>query len=112
MRKGGACMLGNKLSAVTAPCALLHQTPALARALIKTSLHCTPSLCAPPLCQGGSFSQVKVNVVKGFIYKHCQKEKKFARIKSNQRRNDKHETVLCILHKSVLYFSTVPGLSF
>lgn len=69
-------MLGNKLSAVTVPCVPLHQTPALARALIKTSLHCTPSLCAPPLCQGGYFSQVKVNVVKGFIYKHRQKEKK------------------------------------
>ena len=42
-------MLEDKLLAVTAPSVPVHQTPALARTLIKASLHCAPSLCIPPL---------------------------------------------------------------
>ena len=42
-------MLGDKLSAVTAPSVPVHQIPALARTLLKAWLHCAPSLCVPPL---------------------------------------------------------------
>ena len=42
-------LLGDQLPAVTAPSVPVHQTPALANALIKASLHCALSLCVPPL---------------------------------------------------------------
>ena len=42
-------MLGDKLSAGTAPSVPVHQTPALARMLIKASPHCAQSLHVPPL---------------------------------------------------------------
>ena len=42
-------MLGDKLSAVTAPSVPVHQTPTHARTLIKTSLHYVPSLSILPL---------------------------------------------------------------
>lgn len=41
--RGGTCTLGNKLLAVTAPRVPVHQTPVLARPLIKASLHCAPA---------------------------------------------------------------------
>ena len=42
-------MLGDKLPAVTASTVPVHQTPTLARTLIKASLHCALSPCIPPL---------------------------------------------------------------
>ena len=42
-------MLGDKLSAVTVPCVPVHQKPAVARTLVKASLHCALSLGVPPL---------------------------------------------------------------
>ena len=42
-------MLEDKLLAVTAPSVPVHQTPALARTLIKALLHCAMSLCLPLL---------------------------------------------------------------
>ena len=40
-------MLADKLSAVTALSVPVHQTPALARTLIKASFHCAPSFQCP-----------------------------------------------------------------
>ena len=47
--QGRGFTLGDKLSAVTAPSVAVPQTPALARTLIKASLHCAPSLHIPLL---------------------------------------------------------------
>ena len=41
-------MLGDKVSAPHAPSVPFHQTPSLARTLIKASLHRAPSLREPP----------------------------------------------------------------
>ena len=47
--RGRTCTLGDKLPAVTTPSVPVHRTPALARTLIKASLHCAQNLPIPSM---------------------------------------------------------------